>query len=502
MNRTTLPLNDIVLTDRFRKDYGDLSLLKDSITRYGLIQPVVVNQDRVLVAGGRRYTAHRELGLATIDVVYKETLLESDRQEMEALENIARKSFEWQEETIAIARIYQQRAREAALSSGDWNSRLACELFGVSKGALSYVLIIAKKLEAELSLPPEKRKYHQYGSCFEAYRLGYLGEQEAKALAELARRHAALAASTDPIDELASLPAPTIKEVLHVEEVSSSPDLLAFEREKYERNPLNKTPFDVYWAEKTAAASAVKNTITLSPIRHGDSIDWMNDPDNKGIVSNIITDIPYGIDMSNLDQSQGGMQDVDRVVNEHDVDENVALIKKFFPAAFHCTRDKAFVITYCDVMQWQLMYDCAIAAGFAVQRWPLIWHKSSGAGNQCANYNTTKNYEILMLCRKPGTTLITGISSSILLASNEQAKKDCGHPFSKPYEITKTLANAISIRGDLFLEPFAGRGSITIELLRNERRVIAIEKQLEHYNALLENVKRFYLTINPNAVFK
>src|SRR5947207_5771464 len=136
MNRTPQPLTEVIVPERCRKDYGDLKLLKDSIARFGLIQPIVINQDKVLGAGGRRFAAHSERGLPTIDVVYKETLAESERQEMEALENIARKAFTWTEEALAVYRIHKQREREAALSGDTWNSRLACELFVVSTGAL------------------------------------------------------------------------------------------------------------------------------------------------------------------------------------------------------------------------------------------------------------------------------------------------------------------------------------------------------------------------------
>ena len=500
MNRTQLKLSDITVPDRFRKDYGDLTLLKDSITRYGLIQPVVVNQANTLVAGGRRYAAHVELGLGVIDVVFKETMSESERQDMEALENIARKSFTWQEETVAIARIHKQRQREAALASDTWNTRLACELFGVSAGALNYVLTIAQKLEAELSQPEDKRYYHGFNSCFEAYRIGYLGEQERLALAELAKRHKVLAGTPAPLEALVEQE----KEIAHIEQVSHSVDLLADERARYYSNPHNPPDsFDSYWAERLAKKAEYENTIYLSNrLFHADSISWMEShPDT---INHIITDIPYGIDMEMLNQQNphNGLSDLDRVASEHDVAENMSLMAKFFPAAFTCTKEKSFVITYLDIMQWQYCYDLAIKAGFAVQRWPIIWHKQSGGMNQCANYNSTKNYDIIMLCRKPGTTFITGIPSSIFLASHELAKKECGHPFSKPYEITKALANAISLRGDLFLEPFAGRGSIVVELLRQERRIIAVEKQEDHYNALLENVKRFYKTLNPNAVFK
>src|SRR6266705_4716875 len=276
MKRETLPLSKIVIPERFRQDYGNLSLLKDSISRYGLIQPVVLTQDKVLIAGGRRYRAHVELGLECIDVCYRETLLESERQEMEALENIVRKSFSWTEETLAIARIHRQRKREAALEGGTWNQRLACELFGVSMGALNYVLEVAKRLEAELALPPEKRPYHNtYSSCAEAYRLGVLDEQERLALAELGRRHVAIANSTLPISDVA--------EILETTRLSAAPDLLAEKRTQYYSNPLNPpNSFDSYWAERQKRLAESQNTIYLANRTiHANSLNWMHDhPDS------------------------------------------------------------------------------------------------------------------------------------------------------------------------------------------------------------------------------
>lgn len=498
MNRHSISIKDITIPERFRQDYGDIDLLKHSIQTYGLLQPIVLNQDRVLISGGRRLRACTELKLEFIDVVFYETLSEGQRLELEALENIIRKNFSWQEECLALLKIHRQRKREATLdSSREWNTRLAAELFGKSKGALDYILIVAQKLEQELKLPEDKRKYHQFQSVNEAYRLGYLDEQERLALAELAKKQAATTVPKKVIDELDAL-------VTETKKVESSPDLLAEQRERFYANPLNKGSFEEYWNSRKQLVQQHEQTVYLSTrLFHTDSISFMLNPDNKARFDHILTDIPYGIDMEMLNQNNqhGGLTDLDRVKEEHDVEENMALMERFFPAAFHCTKEHSFLITYCDIMQWQYMYDLAVAAGWNVQRWPIIWHKNN-AMNNCASYNSTKNYEILMVCRKPGTVLVSPLPSSILPASVETAKTECGHPFSKPYEITRILADAISIKGQSFLEPFAGRGSIAIQLLRQERSVIACEKQDDHYNALMEVFKRYFLSINPNTLFK
>ena len=77
------------------------------------------------------------------------------------------------------------------------------------------------------------------------------------------------------------------------------------------------------------------------------------------------------------------------------------------------------------------------------------------------------------------------------------------HPFAKPFEIWKFLVEAVSIEGQLILEPFAGHGSGVLSFLRLKRNVVGVELNEAHYNALLENIKvHHYLKLNPNTTFK
>jgi DNA modification methylase len=230
----------------------------------------------------------------------------------------------------------------------------------------------------------------------------------------------------------------------------------------------------------------------------------MNDPANAGRFNHIITDIPYGIDIEMLDQQNphGGMKDIDTIKEEHDVEYNLKLIADFFPAAFACTQPMAFVITWCDQMLWQYMYDLAIKAGFNVQRWPITWYKLSSCMNQCAQYNFTKNTEIAIVCRKPNSTLTGQQPSSIISAAKDDLCDKLGHKFAKPFAVWEFLVSAVSIEQDEILEPFAGRGSGVLSMLQMNRRVTAVELQENHYNHLVENVKQHYLTLNPNFIFK
>jgi DNA modification methylase len=198
------------------------------------------------------------------------------------------------------------------------------------------------------------------------------------------------------------------------------------------------------------------------------------------------------------------MVDLDRVVDSHQVDENKSLLLRFFPAAWKCTKASAFVVVCGDAMLWQHMYDAAIGAGFAVQRWPYIWRKiNQNVMNNCAGYNTTKNYEIVMLCRKPGATLAEKRNTSFSDCGNTEAKKVTNHPFAKPFELTRDLCQMVSHEGQTILEPFAGGGSLVLQMLRMKRNVIALEKDPRSFNEMVENVKReYYLKLNPKFLFK
>lgn len=57
-----LPIAEIVVGERIRKDLGDIGLLADSIAEIGLMQPIGVTPEMKLIFGGRRLEACKTLG--------------------------------------------------------------------------------------------------------------------------------------------------------------------------------------------------------------------------------------------------------------------------------------------------------------------------------------------------------------------------------------------------------------------------------------------------------
>ena len=66
MTAREVPIADITIGQRHRKDLGDIGALADSIAADGLLQPIVLTPDHELIAGRRRIEAFKQLGRDTI----------------------------------------------------------------------------------------------------------------------------------------------------------------------------------------------------------------------------------------------------------------------------------------------------------------------------------------------------------------------------------------------------------------------------------------------------
>lgn len=88
-----IKISDIKVKKRIRKDMGDLAALKESMHTYGLLNPITLNANHELIAGGRRLAAAKELGWETINATVLTNIDEIKELEMELEENNQRKEF-------------------------------------------------------------------------------------------------------------------------------------------------------------------------------------------------------------------------------------------------------------------------------------------------------------------------------------------------------------------------------------------------------------------------
>jgi 16S rRNA G966 N2-methylase RsmD len=107
-----IAISDIRFGTRFRKDFGDLRPLIESIERHGLLHPIVVSEDNQLICGRRRIAAYIQLGKTEIEVNLV-TIANSKFAEAEADENVVRKNFSV-EEIAEIDKFYREKEEAEA----------------------------------------------------------------------------------------------------------------------------------------------------------------------------------------------------------------------------------------------------------------------------------------------------------------------------------------------------------------------------------------------------
>ncbi len=100
-----LPVDEIIVRKRIRRDLGDLSSLKGSMKRHGLMNPIVINRANELIAGHRRLEAARELGWHAVTVRVVDQADAADILEMEIEENTHRKPLSTDELGDAYKRL-------------------------------------------------------------------------------------------------------------------------------------------------------------------------------------------------------------------------------------------------------------------------------------------------------------------------------------------------------------------------------------------------------------
>ncbi|MBN1674411.1 MAG: ParB N-terminal domain-containing protein [Kiritimatiellae bacterium] len=66
MELVEVEIDRIVVGNMIRRDMGDLGTLENSVKQFGLLFPLLINRDNVLLSGSRRLAACRKVGLTKV----------------------------------------------------------------------------------------------------------------------------------------------------------------------------------------------------------------------------------------------------------------------------------------------------------------------------------------------------------------------------------------------------------------------------------------------------
>ena len=154
-------IKDIIWGDRARKDYGDsdsLLGLAQSISKNGLLHPIVIDDSHTLRAGGRRLTAMIQLGWDECEATMLADLSSLQKLEVELEENLHRKNFEYPEQVALVKRIHDIKSQIAQDNNETWDLVDTANALGVEKNTVQQDIALAKEIEHDPSIGQAKNK--------------------------------------------------------------------------------------------------------------------------------------------------------------------------------------------------------------------------------------------------------------------------------------------------------------------------------------------------------
>jgi site-specific DNA-methyltransferase (adenine-specific) len=517
---TSLPFTSILYGTRLRRDYPEVEQLADSIRDNGIIHPITVAsnesddgsvQQYELIAGGRRYNAYvllrqRHPGeYDNIPVTLRSVASLSDLRLLELEENFRREDMTWQESTLGIFDYHRLANAAARQKDQKWTQSMTAKLAGVSQTQISFLLNVAECLKANdeavwktenLSGAVQlllKRKADEA----QAERMRRIESQRTAQIAQLSSQETTTGGAVRDVGSTVSGAA--VEEVRRASDASSLTEVDFDELEVRGLEVIEEIKELEKKKEERALTIKFPPSYLRSLFRLGDCITEMRKMKSEGIlIDHIITDPPYAIDMANLDT----IANIDTVADTHHVQQNLDQFEPFLRASFDLLPDHGFLAMWYDLDHHEKLVDLGKKVGFKVQRWPLVWCKTTPCSNSAAQYNFTKSTEVCLVLRKSASGILAQKQPNNFIL--EPNTKDARHPFAKPFKVWERLVLALSLEGQTILDPFAGSGSSTYAALASNRLALGIEVDERHiYEAvelLGEKLNRSLGTSSSNAI--
>jgi adenine-specific DNA-methyltransferase len=427
----TLPVSEIVIANRFRKDYDgrgyqSIDSLVDSIQRNGLFHPIIVDRSsKQLIAGGRRLSAVTRLGWPEVPVRYldelseTEILLEQERdltfRKIELEENLNRKDLTPVEQALLTAEIH--------------NIQVQINGPGQKPGRPSITQVLT-------GTPPPKIGWHQSDTA------------KLRGISEAAvNRDLKIAAAAHLMPSIA-----TVKGGSSTHNILKQVDRLA-ERLELE---LDRRQRATQYSQFESSVLCGDATSLILKIETG-SIDC------------IITDPPYGVDYGTGSGRGGSNDDFG-----DDPVETLALLRSITIELRRVLKPSGHVYAFFSTNLWAETINIWKAAGFDVQNQPCIWVKpgnATGVGDW--DHHFAGAYEPFLFATNDTRRL--AFKRKNVFTYEADSPQSRHHPTQKPVELLRELIQLSTSPNDIILDPFAGSGSTLVAASQLRRKFVGIE---------------------------
>jgi len=443
---------------RIRKDYGDVASLAESIRRFGIIQPIVLQRAGadgrpVLVAGGRRLTALRRLGTTHLshgrefiwrdeDVSDPATALRLQAMELE--ENLKREDLKWPEEVAAKLQLLEtmQGIHGASKGFGSGKSSEADRGFGIRR--------LAEMLGENPSTTSRDIELAGY-----VRNHPMLAQMPTKADAQRKLGVAVTVAAMQAMAKKSTVV--SVRQSLPT--VDGASGGATHSGDTTASAPVIMTPREERW---TLYEGPFQSNISQVP---SDSVDL------------VCTDLPYNIGLGQSSASHGaGLGQFSD--SELDI---VGLCADVAVDSYRVLRDNRFAVFFYGMNYHQVLYDALVSAGFSVDPYAFIWLRDRTAPpDGFARYS--KSYDPAMVASKGTPRFVRpNLPNTISIPSVRGPERL--HAAQKPVGIMQKFIEDMTTPDCVVLDMFAGAGTTGEAALRTKRKAILFE--LEPQNCVL-----------------
>lgn len=434
----------IVNRDARQRKKIEAGTLTESVRKHGVIQPIVVTRDLVLIAGERRLVASREAGLPDIPVRFADMLSETERQIIELEENVKRSDLEWQDLVKAVGRIHALHLD----IDPDWTMGETAEVCSISIGTVSLYL----KVDGELK---DNERVQKAGTVREAYNL--LTRRDARAAGD------ALQELLETPDFIPEPPGPT-REEAEAEAKAAEEVFLATGRLPEPKPKSWPAPFSL----QVPLAPTAKETIICANF-----LEWA--PKYTGPKFNLVhCDFPYGVDVFAGPQGRGAEMGYLEESGDHSPVGDARKWKVGYEdsdsiywnliEAFCANLDRFMSISA------HLMFWCSassvrtartiemfnkLAPSLAFSRFPLIWHKTDNAGIASDPRHGPRHiYETCLFASRGKRQIVRVVSDCYASPTDKKL-----HVSTKPEPMLRHFMTMLVDEHTVMLDPTCGSGA-------------------------------------------
>lgn len=428
-----------IAPDRQRRDLGAIEELALSIQTSGLIHPIVVTPDLVLVAGERRLRAHQHLGLTHILAHLTSDLDKSQLELIELDENIRRKELGWKEEVQAASRLYQILKEEYP----DYSREEISRHLGYNAAWLGTKLEVDEEIKSGNQLVIDAPTF--------------------TTALNITRRKTERARAT-------------------------ALDTLHQDVDAFFASPTSVKKPQAPRTDKTTQAEPplpIVEPPPSHPYLNADFIEWAKEPYTGAKINFLHCDFPYGIDFG---KHRGGAS---KLFGGYDDSPELyaSLIDTLESIMTTHVAESAHLMFWLSARRDIAEPTCVAleAMGWKVNPVPLIWHRNDNSGIlPDPNRGPRQVYEMCYFASRGDRKIVQAVSNVYACPKPKNV-----HASEKPIEMLRHFYRMFVDDSTVMLDPTMGSGSAVLAAeAAGAKSVLGLEAMKQHFDNAVEYRKK------------